>query len=78
VSKPPELEFDYEIAVVNGERGRRLAATPGRGESDAHGPGPRRARVGSAFDEAALTHPGELMVQSALLPLDHLAQFELA
>jgi hypothetical protein len=27
VTKPPELAFDYEIAVVNGERGRQLAMT---------------------------------------------------
>jgi len=26
MSKPPELEFDYEITVVDGERGRQLAA----------------------------------------------------
>jgi hypothetical protein len=27
MSTPRELEFDYEITIVDGERGRRLAAT---------------------------------------------------
>jgi hypothetical protein len=27
VSKPPELQFEYEIAAVDGRRGRQLAVT---------------------------------------------------